>query len=77
METYTNTFGNSAAEAAPQERAPFIRKTYLHLAAAILAFIGLETYLFTSGIAETIATTMFGIFVVYRAGFVYGRFVFG
>jgi len=32
----------------------------LHLAAAILAFIGLETYLFTSGLADVIATTMFG-----------------
>ncbi len=60
MENYTSTFGNSAADAAPQERAMFIRKTYLHLAAAILAFIGLETYLFTSGIADVIATTMMG-----------------
>jgi FtsH-binding integral membrane protein len=60
MENYTSTYGNSAADAAPQERASFIRKTYLHLAAAILAFIVLETYLFTSGLAEAIATTMFG-----------------
>lgn len=60
MENYTTTFGNSAADAAPQERASFIRKTYLHLAAAILAFIGLEFYLFNSGIADMIAETMFG-----------------
>ncbi len=60
MENYTTTFGNSAADAAPQERASFIRKTYLHLAAAILAFIGLEVYLFNSGIADMIAETMFG-----------------
>lgn len=60
METYTNTFGNSAAEAAPQERARFIRKTYLHLATAILAFVGLEYFLFSSGMAETIAATMLG-----------------
>jgi FtsH-binding integral membrane protein len=60
MDNYTTTYGNSAAQAAPEERASFIRKTYLHLAAAILAFIVLETYLFTSGIADTIATTMFG-----------------
>ncbi len=60
MENYTTTFGNSAADAAPQERASFIRKTYLHLAAAILAFIGLEVYLFSSGIAQTIASAMFG-----------------
>ncbi|HEY8562185.1 MAG TPA: Bax inhibitor-1 family protein [Pyrinomonadaceae bacterium] len=60
MENYTTTFGNSAADAAPQERASFIRKTYLHLAAAILAFIGLEVILFSSGIAQTIASAMFG-----------------
>jgi uncharacterized protein len=60
MENYSTTFGNSAAEAAPQERASFIRKTYLHLAAAIFAFILLETYLFMSGIADVIAATMFG-----------------
>lgn len=60
MENYTSTFGNSAADAAPQERASFIRKTYLHLAAAILAFIGLEVFLFSSGIAQTVATAMMG-----------------
>jgi FtsH-binding integral membrane protein len=60
MENYTSTFGNSAADAAPQDRASFIRKTYLHLAAAILAFIGLETFLFSSGIAQTIASAMLG-----------------
>ncbi len=60
MENYTSTYGNSAADAAPQERVTFIRKTYLHLAGAILAFIGLEVFLFTSGIAQTIATAMMG-----------------
>ena len=60
METYSNTFGNSAANALPEERARFIRKTYLHLAGAILAFIALEVYLFMSGIANTIASTMLG-----------------
>ena len=61
MENYSSTYGNSAAQAAPQERASFIRKTYLHLAAAILAFIVLETDLFTSGAADVIASTMFGL----------------
>lgn len=55
MNTYETTFGNnSAANALPAERARFIRKTYLHLAAAILAFVGLEVYLFSSGIANNI-----------------------
>ena len=41
MNTYETTFGNdSAANALPAERARFIRKTYLHLAAAILALQG-------------------------------------
>ncbi len=58
MNNYTETFGNSVAEAMPAERAAFIRKTYLHLAAAILAFIALEGYLFVSGIANSIISVM-------------------
>lgn len=61
METYTNTFGNnSAANALPAERARFIRNTYIHLAGAILAFVALEAFLFMSGAAQTIASTMLG-----------------
>jgi FtsH-binding integral membrane protein len=55
---FNTTYGNSAADALPAERARFIRKTYLHLAAAILAFIALETFLFTSGIANSIMSVM-------------------
>jgi hypothetical protein len=51
---------NSAADSSPQERASFIRKTYLHLALAIGAFMVLEFYLFNSGLANTIANTMLG-----------------
>lgn len=59
--TYSNTFGNfSAADALPEERAAFIRKTYLHLAGAIVLFIALETYLVVSGAALTLAQTMLG-----------------
>lgn len=60
MNTYQNTFGQSAADALPEERARFIRKTYLHLAAAILGFIGIETALFMSGTADMIASTLLG-----------------
>lgn len=59
MEQYTTSFGTSAAEALPVQRAQFIRKTYLLLAAAILAFIGVEAFLFTSGAAYTIYSLMF------------------
>jgi FtsH-binding integral membrane protein len=61
MNNYTTTFGSSAANAMPAERASFIRKTYLHLAAAILAFIGLEAVLFSTGVAQEIAVTIFSI----------------
>ena len=59
MDNYTTTFGNSAAEALPEHRAQFIRKTYLLLAAAILAFIAVETLLFATGAATAIASLMF------------------
>ena len=60
METYTSTFGNyTAADALPEERASFIRKTYLHLAGAIAAFVLLEAFLMMSGIGEMVARTVF------------------
>ena len=59
MDNYTTTFGNSAAEALPENRAQFIRKTYLLLAAAIVAFIVVEAFLFVSGAADMIASVMF------------------
>lgn len=59
MENFTSTYGNSAAEAMPEQRAQFIRKTYLLLAAAILAFIGVEVFLFASGAAYEIASIVF------------------
>ena len=59
MENFTTTFGNSAADALPADRARFIRKTYLLLAVAILAFIGVEAFLFASGAADLIASVIF------------------
>ena len=59
MQDFTSTFGNSASEALPAQRAQFIRKTYLLLAAAILGFIVTEAFLFASGAAELIATVIF------------------
>jgi FtsH-binding integral membrane protein len=59
MQDYTTTFDNSAANALPEQRAQFIRKTYLLLAAAILAFIGVEAFLFASGAANLIASVVF------------------
>ena len=50
----------SAANALPEERAAFIRRTYLHLAGAIALFVVLETYLVMSGAAGMLAETMIG-----------------
>ncbi|HMQ05105.1 MAG TPA: Bax inhibitor-1 family protein [Pyrinomonadaceae bacterium] len=59
MEEFTTSFGNSAAEAAPSQRAQFIRKTYLLLAVAILAFIAVEAFLFATPAAAAIGTLIF------------------
>jgi len=59
MEDFTTTYGNSVAQAAPEERSAFIRKTYLLLAAAIFAFIALETFLFATGIAQAVVEVFF------------------
>ena len=68
---YTTTYGRTAADALPAERVVFIRKTYLHLAGAILAFVALEAYLMYSGlglkIAETALGTKWGWFLVLLA----------
>lgn len=60
MNNYTSTFGNTVADALPVERAAFIRKTYFHLAGAILAFILIEGYLMSSGLGYQISMTMLG-----------------
>jgi FtsH-binding integral membrane protein len=46
------------ADAEPSERAAFIRRTYWHLAMAILAFVGIEIILFQSGIVVPIMGLM-------------------
>jgi FtsH-binding integral membrane protein len=43
--TMSYGWATTAAQAAPSERAAFIRRTYAHLAGAILAFIGVEALL--------------------------------
>lgn len=59
MNNYSETINNSAANALPAERASFIRKTYMLLAVAILAFIGVEGFLFASGAANMIYAVIF------------------
>jgi len=53
MNTYaSNTRMMTAAQAQPNIRAAFIRRTYAHLAGAILLFVGLEALLLNSPFAE-------------------------
>ncbi len=58
MEEFTTSFGSSAANALPAERAQFIRKTYMLLAAAILAFVALEAFLWISGAAVAVLSVL-------------------
>ena len=51
-------FTLSAAQSSATDRAMFIRRTYGHLAVAILAFIGLEYYLVNAPFAEKLAMRM-------------------
>lgn len=61
METaYQNAINITAADSSPEIRAGFVRKTYIHLALAILAFIGIEAFLFVSGAAFAITRTVAG-----------------
>jgi FtsH-binding integral membrane protein len=61
-----NQFGlgsntSSVPSVAVGSRATFIVRTYNHLFGAILAFTLLEVYLFTSGLAETIARALLSV----------------
>ncbi|AKJ06925.1 Putative TEGT family carrier/transport protein [Archangium gephyra] len=49
-----------AADAPVSERTAFIRKTYLHLGGAVLAFIALEAALLNSSLAQPLVRTMLG-----------------
>ncbi len=62
MQNYDLRYGEdkySAASAPVSVRAAFLRNTYLHVAGAILAFVGLEAALFASGLADQIAPSFF------------------
>jgi FtsH-binding integral membrane protein len=57
----TSNWGDLAARAEPDARAAFIKKTYLHLTAAVLAFCALEyVYLVPTNIADTLGHTLMG-----------------
>jgi FtsH-binding integral membrane protein len=67
----------TVASAPPSARVRFIRRTYAHLAGAILAFVGIEAALFASGVAMDVLKTMFafnGAWIALMALFIVGGF---
>jgi FtsH-binding integral membrane protein len=70
----------TVAQSAPDERAAFIRRTYAHLAGAVLAFIGLEAYMVNSPIAEMLLNVMsmrFGWLLILGGFMILGRLATG
>jgi len=59
----TMTYSRPAAYASEVARAEFIRRTYTHLALAILAFILVENLLFQSSFSPALVPTMVGGYV--------------
>jgi len=57
------------ATASVEDRSEFIWKCYAHVVGAIVAFAGIEVYLFQSGIAERIAMPMLGNWLLVLGAF--------
>jgi FtsH-binding integral membrane protein len=60
MQSQTLTY-TPVSELSAETRSNFIWRTYGHVAAAILLFAGIETYLFDSGLAVPMAQAMLGV----------------
>jgi FtsH-binding integral membrane protein len=67
--------GETVAAAPASERVAFIRRTYAHVAAAVLALVAFEAVLISTGIAKDIVSSMFasnfawlGLMVVFIGG---------
>lgn len=66
----------TVSQSEPSERAAFIRRTYAHLAGAVLAFVGLEIYMINSPIAEMLLNVMsmrFGWLLILGGFMILGR----
>lgn len=68
MNTYQETFGSSGVSAV-ESRARFITRTYNTLFLAILGFALIEIVLFKSGVAESIALTLGGNWLIVLGAF--------
>ncbi len=70
----------TVSQAQPGERAAFIRRTYGHLAGAILTFIALEAYMIQSPIAEMLLRVMqmnYGWLLILGGFMILGRLASG
>ena len=68
---YTSPYINiPVAERDVDTRARFVSRTYMHLMGAILAFTGIEVFLFKSGIAERIAGVLGSNWLLVLGGFI-------
>lgn len=70
----------TVSQSQPNERAAFIRRTYAHLAGAVLAFVGLEIYMVNSPIAEMLFNVMgmrFGWLLILGGFIILGRLASG
>jgi hypothetical protein len=56
----SSPWGAIAANSDVSERATFIKKTYLHLLAAVVAFCALEAVYFRTNVAQNMTETMMG-----------------
>jgi uncharacterized protein len=75
-------YHETAAAAPVSVRAAFIKRTYLHLAAAMLAFVGIEAGLILSGVGENIIKQVFvqrgawiGLMVMFVVGGMAARYM--
>ncbi len=70
----------TVSQSEPSERAAFIRRTYAHLAGAVLAFVGLEIYMINSPIATMLLNVMamrFGWLLILGGFIILGRLASG
>ncbi len=70
----------TVSQSEPNERAAFIRRTYAHLAGAVLAFVALEVYMINSPIAEMLLQVMsmrFGWLMILGGFMILGRLATG
>lgn len=75
MQSQTLSSYAPVSELSAEARSNFIWRTYGHVAAAILLFAGIETYLFDSGLASRIAAPMVGNWLLVLGGFIVVSFI--